>query len=115
MGSWTIRLFRIFGIELEVHVTFLLLWALFAFAGWSESGLAGLLRFSALLFLVIVCVVLHELGHSLTARRYGIRVPRILLMPIGGMAQFETIPRTPRWEILISIAGPAGRFLLWGL
>jgi len=107
MGSWSIRIFRIFGIELEIHVTFLLLWALFAVAGWSEGGLLGVIWISALLFLVFTCVVLHELGHSLTARHYGIEVPRILLMPIGGMAQFERIPRNPRQEIIISLAGPA--------
>src|SRR5690625_5389848 len=107
MGSWSIRIFRIFGIELEIHVTFLLLWALFAVAGWSEGGLLGVIWISALLFLVFTCVVLHELGHSLTARHYGIEGPRILLMPIGGMAQFERIPRNPRQEIIISLAGPA--------
>lgn len=112
MGSWSIRLFRIFGIELELHLTFLLLWSLFAFVGWSESGVSGLLWMSFLLFLVFTCVVLHELGHSLTARHYGIRVPRILLLPIGGMAQFERIPRSPRQEILISLAGPAVNFVL---
>jgi len=56
--------------------------------------------------------VLHELGHSLTAMHYGIRVPRILLLPIGGMAQFDSIPRQPGREFAIAIAGPAVNFLL---
>lgn len=107
MGSWSISLFRIRGIKLEVHLTFLILWGVFAFMGWSQAGWAGIFWFSLLLILVFVCVVLHELGHSLTAQSYGIPVSRILLLPIGGMAQFERIPRHPRKEIIISLAGPA--------
>ena len=64
-----------------------------------------------------ICVVLHELGHSLTARRYGVRVPRILLMPIGGMAEFDRIPRQPTAEFIITINGPLVNFaivlILW--
>ncbi len=59
-----------------------------------------------------VCVVLHELGHSLVARRFGVRVPRILLLPIGGMAEFDRIPRKPSEELLITVAGPAVNFVL---
>jgi Zn-dependent protease len=55
---------------------------------------------------------LHELGHSLTARRYGVKVPRILLLPIGGMAEFDRIPRKPSQELLITIAGPAVNFVI---
>jgi len=106
MGSWSIRLFHIRGIRLELHATFFLLVALFAFVGWSQAQWQGALWFCLLLFLVFTCVVLHELGHSLTAQRYGIPVSRILLLPIGGMAQFERIPRDPWKEIKISLAGP---------
>ena len=98
---------RVFGIRLAVHFTFLLLLAYVAWAGWADGGWAGVgwsLVFVALLFTFIV---LHELGHSLTARRFGIGVPRILLLPIGGMAEFDSIPRQPRRELLIALAGPA--------
>jgi Zn-dependent protease len=61
------------------------------------------------------CVVLHELGHCFTAMRYGITVPRILLLPIGGMAEFDGIPRQPRRELLITIAGPAVNFVIAAL
>jgi Zn-dependent protease len=59
-----------------------------------------------------VCVVLHELGHCLAARRYGVGVSRILLLPIGGVAEFDGMPREPRREVVISLAGPAVNFVL---
>ena len=63
------------------------------------------------------CVVMHELGHSFAARRYGVGVRRILLMPIGGMAEFDSLPREPGKEMVITFAGPAVNFalavLLW--
>lgn len=107
MHRWSIALFRLFGIELEVHATFLLLLAFFAWQGWSWAAWRGATWAVVFVVLVFVCVVLHELGHSLVARRFGIRVPRILLLPIGGMAQFERIPREPGREFAIAIAGPA--------
>jgi Zn-dependent protease len=112
MLGWSINLFRIFGIQLSVHASFLLLLAYYAVEGWQDGGLAGLLWNVTLIVLFFACVVLHELGHSLTARRYGVRVPRILLMPIGGMAEFDRIPRKPSAELLITIAGPAVNFVL---
>jgi Zn-dependent protease len=61
------------------------------------------------------CVVLHELGHCFTAMHFGIGVRRILLMPIGGMAEFESIPREPSRELLMTLAGPAVNFVIAGL
>lgn len=109
------NLFRVRGIQLAVHVSFFLLLAVQAFAGWSDSGVSGLFWHSFALIAFFGCVVLHELGHSLTAMRYGIGVRRILLLPIGGMAEFESIPREPRREIAITLAGPAVNFVLAGL
>ncbi|HVU19010.1 MAG TPA: site-2 protease family protein [Candidatus Didemnitutus sp.] len=108
-------MFRVFGIQLSVHASFALLLVYEAFAGWMEGGRAGLGYQVLLVLLFFVCVVLHELGHSLTARRYGVQVPRILLMPIGGMAEFDRIPREPRAELLITFAGPAVNFVIFGL
>jgi Zn-dependent protease len=106
---------RLFGIQLEVHVTFFLLLGYVGLVGWQEAGARGLMAGVTFILLVFGCVVLHELGHSLTARRFGIRVPRILLLPIGGMAQFDSIPRQPSREFLIAVAGPAVNFALLGL
>jgi Zn-dependent protease len=116
MLGWSINLFRVFGIQLAVHASFVLLLAYAAIEGWSDGGgWLGMLASVLLTVLFFVCVVLHELGHSLTARRYGVQVPRILLMPIGGMAEFDRIPRQPRAELLITIAGPAVNFAIFGL
>lgn len=115
MLGWSINLFRIFGIQLAVHVSFVLLLAYFGYEGWLEGGMPGAGWSLLLIVAFFTCVVLHELGHSLTARRYGVRVPRILLMPIGGMAEFDRIPRKPTAELLITAAGPAVNFLLVAL
>jgi Zn-dependent protease len=112
MLGWSINLFRLFGIQLAVHASFGLLLAYYGWTGWQEGGATGMLWSVGLIVLFFVCVVLHELGHSLTARRYGVRVPRILLLPIGGMAEMEQIPRRPATELLITIAGPAVNFVL---
>lgn len=112
MLGWSINLFRVFGIQLAVHASFFLLLAWFGWQGWSEAGPRGALWDILLISVFFVCVVLHELGHSLTARRYGVETRRILLMPIGGMAEMERIPRKPSAELLITIAGPAVNFLI---
>jgi Zn-dependent protease len=110
MLGWSINLCRVFGIRLAVHFSFFLLLAYVAWSGWMEAGWLGAAWSSAAILALFACVVLHELGHSLTARRYGIGVSRILLLPIGGMAEFDSIPRQPRRELLITLAGPAVNF-----
>jgi Zn-dependent protease len=106
------NLFRIRGIQLAVHSSFFLLLAYYAWLGWSDAGMAGAVWSVAMVLAFFVCVVLHELGHSFTAQGFGVKVRRILLMPIGGMAEFEAIPRQPRSELLITLAGPAVNFII---
>jgi Zn-dependent protease len=105
-------LFRIRGIQLSVHITFLFLLGYVAWEGWREFGALGASINLGVVCLFFTCVVLHELGHAFTARAFGVRVPRILLLPIGGMAEFSNLPRRPRAEILIAIAGPAVNALI---
>src|SRR3954463_5485194 len=112
MLGWSINLFRVFGIQLAVHASFFLLLAYYGYDGWHEGGFPGLVWSVGLIVLFFVCVILHELGHSLTARRYGVRVPRILLLPIGGMAEFDHIPKNPKQELWITFAGPAVNFVI---
>lgn len=112
----SIRLFRIRGIQLSVHFTFLLFLAYAAWAGWHDGGGIAAAGASVLTVLIFfTCVVLHELGHAFTARRFGIVVPRIVLLPIGGVAEFSSLPRRPAHEILIAVAGPAVNFVIIGL
>ena len=119
MLGWSMNLFRVRGIRLAVHGTFLALLAVVAAYGWIEDGFAGLLLQTGALLTVFVCVVLHELGHCFAAMHYGIGVRRILLLPIGGMAEFDSMPREPRREVVIALAGPAVNFalvaLLWAV
>lgn len=112
MLGWSINLFRIRGIQLSLHFSFFLLLAYIGGTGWWLEGLSGLIWSVLTLLVFFTCVVLHELGHSFTAMSFGIGVRRILLMPIGGMAEFEGIPREPSRELLITLAGPAVNFAI---
>ncbi len=112
MLRWSINLFRIRGIQLSLHASFLLLITYYGVKGYREAGAKGLAWELALLIAFVTCIVLHELGHSFTAKHFGVNVRRILLMPIGGMAEFDAIPREPRKELLITVAGPAVNFAI---
>ena len=105
--SWAFDIGQIFGIRIRVHYVFLLMLALFGLDGFKAGGAIGGLLAVAFMLIVFGFVVLHELGHSLMARRYGVTVRDITLLPIGGVARMERIPREPKSEILISLAGPA--------
>ncbi len=109
------HLFKIRGIQLSIHGTFFLLLAYVAYKGWQDELWTGLIWSLVIVVAFFACVVLHELGHSFTARRYGVGVSRILLMPIGGMAEFDSLPREPRKELWITLAGPAVNFVLAAL
>ena len=104
--SWTIG--RIAGIDIQVHATFLLLLAWIAYAQYQAVGTAAA-AWSGVAFTLAVfaSVVLHELGHALTAAHFGVKTRAILLWPLGGVAQLEQIPDAPREEFLIAAAGPA--------
>ncbi len=118
MGRYgSIKLFRLFGIQLELHFTFLLLVAWVVWASWRDGNgdWTRVLWSTSLVLLVFTCVVLHELGHCLMAQRYKITIHRILILPIGGMAQFGHIPRKPLRELFITLAGPMVNFLLAGI
>jgi Zn-dependent protease len=95
--SWSIPIIRIAGIQLRIHVTFLLLII------WLALGPVSSAVFVLLLFL---CVVLHEFGHAFAAKGYGINTPDITLLPIGGVARLERMPEEPKQELVIAIAGP---------
>src|SRR5882672_6084960 len=101
--SWKIG--TMFGIGIYVHATFLLLpaFVFLANVGQIHFALYAVMMIPA----VFSCVVLHELGHALTARRYGIETRDITLYPIGGVARLERLPQRPLEEFWIAVAGPA--------
>jgi Zn-dependent protease len=103
--SW--KLGRIAGIDVYLHPTFLLL---LLFFGVSAGGLHTVLW----VVLVFGCVLLHEFGHALMARRFGIETIDITLYPIGGVARLRRMPRAPGAELLIALAGPAVNFAIVG-
>lgn len=105
---WSYKLARIAGIDVRVHATFLLLLAFVGFQYYASTGSgAAALAGIGFVLLVFFIVVLHEYGHALAARRYGIPTRDITLLPIGGVARLERMPREPRQELVIALAGPA--------
>jgi Zn-dependent protease/CBS domain-containing protein len=103
---WSFKVAHVAGIEVRVHVTFLLLLAFIGFAGYATGGPLAAFQGALFICLVFLCVLLHEFGHALAARRYGIRTPDITLLPIGGLARLERMPDKPQEEIVVAIAGP---------
>ena len=104
---WSFHLARIAGIDVKIHVTFFLLLAFVALSYGQLGGLPAAIQGVAFICAVFLCVVLHEFGHALTARRYGIQTPDITLLPIGGVARLEKMPDEPRQEVWVALAGPA--------
>jgi stage IV sporulation protein FB len=91
----------------KVHVTFILLLAFLFAKAQMEAGWGAAVSLTLMVAALFLCVLLHEFGHILMARRFGIRTPDVLLLPIGGVARLERIPEEPRQETLIALAGPA--------
>ncbi|NUO78699.1 site-2 protease family protein [candidate division KSB1 bacterium] len=108
--KWSFKIAEVFGISIKVHAIFLLL---LAYIGWANAAMGGLRAgIEAVIFFSVIFffVLLHELGHSLVAMRYGVKVIDIVLLPIGGVARMENLPTKPLQEILVALAGPAVNF-----
>jgi Zn-dependent protease/CBS domain-containing protein len=106
--KWQWKLGNFAGIDVYVHATFLLLIGWVGYSHWLENQLWSEV-FSGILFIIALfaCVVLHEYGHALTARKYGIKTRDITLYPIGGVARLERMPEKPVEELWVALMGPA--------
>jgi Zn-dependent protease/predicted transcriptional regulator len=112
--SWSIKLFSVKGIEIRVHLTFILIliWAASRWGMTMKGGTTGALYGMLVILLLFVCVTIHELAHSLTAMRFGVKVRNITLLPIGGISQMEEMPKKPSEELRMSLAGPLSNFII---
>ncbi|HEX9904957.1 MAG TPA: site-2 protease family protein [Propylenella sp.] len=105
--AWSFPIGRLFGSEIRIHVTFFLLLAWIGIAHYMQGGAPAAIQGIVFILAIFACVVAHEFGHALAARRYGIRTPDITLLPIGGLARLERMPEKPGEEIVVALAGPA--------
>jgi Zn-dependent protease len=109
--SWSLSLGRVLGFPVDVHFTLLLFLGGLLLFGGESFGLGGLI----LALLLFASVLMHELGHSVVARWLGVPILGISLYPFGGMAKMAGMPRGPRGEIAIAIAGPLVSLALAGI
>jgi Zn-dependent protease/predicted transcriptional regulator len=103
--KWSLRVGSLAGIGIYVHWTFLLLIGFLLFA-YGREGVAAAVEGVGFVLAVFGCIVLHELGHALAARRFGVPTQDITLLPIGGVARLQRMPEHPLQELVVAIAGP---------
>lgn len=112
---WSTTLFSVRGIDVRVHATFAIIVALGATRWGAAHGARGALFGAAFALAIFACVLLHELGHSVVAQRFGLKVKEIVLLPIGGIASLEGKPKSSQQEIAIAVAGPLVNVALAGV
>src|SRR5512133_3154499 len=110
---WQWKLGTFAGIDVFIHATFLILIGWVGYSYWLQYGTIAKVAEGILFILALfLCVVLHEYGHALTARKYGIKTRDITLYPIGGVARLERMPEKPIDELWVALMGPAVNVIL---
>ena len=104
---WSLKVLRVAGIDVRMHFTFLLFLAWIGYAHYREGGAPAAVQGVLFISLLFGCVLLHEFGHAIAARAFGIHTPDITLLPIGGVARLERMPDKPWQELVVAAAGPA--------
>jgi Zn-dependent protease/CBS domain-containing protein len=113
--GWSLSIGKIFGINLRIHMTFFLL-LVFIFASvYHEHGINEAMLAVFFICAVFACVVIHEVGHSLFAKRFGKTPKSITLLPIGGIAAIEEMPDKPMQEVMMAIVGPIINLVIAGI
>lgn len=112
---WSLHIARIAGIDVKVHFTFFLLLAFYGLLFFGQGGAAAAVVGVVFICIIFFCVLLHEFGHALAARRYGINTPDITLLPIGGLARLERMPDKPSEELVVAVCGPLVNVVIAGL
>lgn len=112
-GSFAIG--RLSGIPIRIHVTFVLFIVWLFASYWKQGGVAVAASAIVYILLLFGCVVLHEFGHILTARRFGAETVDVVLLPIGGVARMKNIPERPGQELAVAIAGPIVNLVIAGV
>ena len=104
-GYW--RIAKVAGVDINIHWSFsvIILWMVWQ-GLFGRRELPGVIFISATLLLLFCCVALHELGHALMARRLDVVVKNIIILPVGGLAQVQSLPDKPLHDLLIAAAGP---------
>jgi stage IV sporulation protein FB len=105
--GWSLTIGKFGETKVRLHWSFLLFIAWIASLYFVRAGAAAAIGGTIFLVLLFACVVLHEFGHILAARHFGVKTPEVLLLPIGGVSRLEHFPEEPRQELVIALAGPA--------
>lgn len=105
--TWAIPIGTVKGTVIRLHITFLLFLLWIGIAHYTQGSWDAAVEGVVFIALLFLCVLLHEFGHIVAARRYGVQTPDVTLLPIGGVARLERIPEEPMQEFVVALAGPA--------
>ena len=113
--GWSLSLGSIAGTRIRVHITFLMFLVWIGAAAWQTGGEQAAIDGVLFIIAIFACVVAHEFGHILAARRYGAHTRDVILLPIGGVARMDQIPEKPGQELVVALAGPLVNVVIAGV